>query len=159
MAELPERRIEDVLAGILRVTLGGETYVLPVRSIASNRRWLESLEAREGALLAAVGTAGNDLEALTAAIVGSDIGAQELLDLVIAYDEDHILPPRDQLEEVARPHELLHAVGDIRRVENPLADAGLAAASSAIGGRPSPVPTSSPPRNGASPRPRRSKKT
>jgi len=144
----PERTVEDVLGGRLRVTLGGEVYDLPVRSIASNRRWVESLDAELGGLLVAVSAAGNDYQAIASAMMG--IGAEELLGLVIAYDETGVLPPREHLEEIARPHEVLRAVAGIRRVQNPLADAGLAAASSAIAGMSSPAPTSSPRTNGTS---------
>lgn len=152
----PERTVEDVLAGRLRVTLGGETYVLPVRSIASNRRWVESLDTDLGGLLAAVNEAGDDLGAISSAF--TRIGAEELLGLVLAYDDTGVLPPKDELEETTKPHEALMAVMGIRRVQNPLADAGLAAASSAIVGMPSPEPMSSPRMNGASRRRKHSTK-
>ncbi len=142
------RTVEDVLAGRLRVTLGGEVYDLPVRSIASNRRWVESLDAEMGSLLSAINSAGEDYQAIAAALMG--IGAEELLDLVIAYDETGVLPPKEVLEETTQPHEALRAVAGIRRVQNPLADAGLAAASSAIAGMSSPALTSSPRTNGTS---------
>lgn len=142
------RTVDDVLSGRLRVTLGGEVYDLPVRSIASNRRWVESLDAGMGSLLRAVSAAGEDYQAIASALMG--VGAEELLDLVVAYDESHVLPSKDDLEEVVKPHEALLAVVGIRRVQNPLADAGLAAASSAIAGMPSPEPTSSPRTNGTS---------
>lgn len=149
----PERTVDDVIHGVLRVRLGGETYVLPVRSIASNRRWVESLDAEMGVLLRAITDAGEDYGALTAALLA--VGAEQLLDLVIAYDETGLLPPREDLEEITQPHQALMAVIGIRRVQNPLADAGLAAASSAIAGMSSPAPTSSPPTNGVSHRRKR----
>ena len=152
----PERTVEDVLVGRLRVTLGGEVYDLPVRSIASNRRWVESLDTELIGLLVAVSAADDDYRAIASALMG--IGAEELLGLVIAYDETHVLPPKEELEETVKPHEVLAAVMGIRRVQNPLADAGLAAALSAIAGMPSPEPTNSPRGNGASRRRKRSTK-
>lgn len=143
-----ERSIDDVLAGRLRVTLGGKEYVLPVRSIASNRRWVEGLDAELGGLLALVSEAGDDYAQLTEAF--TSVGAEQLLELVLAYDDDHILPP--EIAEEARPHEVLRAVMDIRRVQNPLADAGLAAMANAIAGMLLPAPTNSPPPSGASKR-------
>lgn len=154
----PERTVEDVLAGRLRVTLGGETYVLPVRSIASNRRWVESLDAEMIGLLVAVSEAGDDITSIMSGFM--QIGAEQLLNLVIAYDETGVLPPREQLEEVVRPHETLMAVMGIRRVQNPLADAGLAAMlnTELIAGMQLPAPTNSPPTNGTSRRRKRSTK-
>jgi hypothetical protein len=150
------RSVEDVLAGRLRVTLGGEVRDLPVRSIASNRRWVENLDTNMAGLLAAVAAAGDDSGDVARAMMG--IGAEDLLSLVIDYDETHVLPPREVLEEMVSPSEALIAVMTIRRVQNPLADAGLAALSTVIAGRRSQEPTSSPPRNGASTRRRRSTK-
>jgi hypothetical protein len=142
-----ERSIEDVLAGRLRVVLGGKAFILPVRSIASNRRWVDSLDAKLSSLLATVSTSG-DYATLVGAV--ESIEPENLLDLVIAYDEDGVLPARDELLELARPHELLQALKAIRRVQNPLADVGLVAAFGASAGTPSPASTSSPHRNGAS---------
>ena len=151
----PERTVEDVLAGRLRVTLGGQPYVLPVRSIASNRRWVESLDAELGGLMASLSVAGADYSSLTAAF--EQVGAEQLLGLVIAYDETGVLPSREDLEETTKPHEALMAVMGIRRVQNPLADAGLAAAgvAPAIAGMSTPALTSSPPTNGTSRRRKR----
>lgn len=142
-----DRSIEDVLGGRLRVVLGGKEFILPVRSIASNRRWVDSLDAKLGSLLATVSSSG-DYASLVGAV--ESIEPENLLDLVIAYDEDHVLPARDELLELARPHELLQALKAIRRVQNPLADVGLVAVLGANAGTSSPASTSSPRRNGAS---------
>lgn len=154
----PERTVEDVLAGRLRVTLGGEQYVLPVRSIASNRRWVESLDAEMGSVLVAVIKAGDEMDMSGIGNALLRLPISQLLDLVIAYDEAGVLPPKAELEEVTRPHEVLAALHGIRRVENPLADAGLTAISSVIAGMQSPAPTNSPHGNGASRRRKRSTK-
>lgn len=153
---LPQRAIEDVLAGRLPVVLGGEVYHLPVRSIASNRRWVESLTVEMSEMLRAIAASGDDQTALATALMR--VGAEQLLDLVLAYDDTEVLPPKEALEEEVKPHEVLAAVIAIRRVQNPLADAGLAAAANAIAGTSSQEPTSLRQKNGASRRPKRSRK-
>lgn len=144
--EAPARSVEDVLAGRLRLSLGGEVYVLPVRSIAENRVWVESVEARLGAQTAALADA-TDLA--QAALALGAVTAEQMLELVLSYDVSGILPDYETAEAVVRPHELLAAVPLIGRVRHPLADLAVAIAeaeASRMSGLPS-APMSSSRRN------------
>lgn len=129
-----ERSIGDVLSGRLRLTFGGRVFELPVLSIAANRRWREGLEARLQPIVDA--SASDDLETIVAALA---VAEEDLLDVLLSYDQDHLLPPRDVLEEMARPHELFRAVMDVRAAANPLLGVGLALAAETT---PSVSPTS-----------------
>lgn len=141
---LPTRRVEDALAGRVRVTLGGRLYELPVRSIASNRRWVESLDAHLAAVAAAIDAVPDgDYEALDATLAA--FGPEGLIELLVSYDEAGVLPPRDELEEIARPAEALFAVLGVRRAAHPLLDVGLAALMAVTPGPASRAPTSSSP--------------
>lgn len=43
---MPDRSAADMLAGLIRIHLGGETYELPVLPRGASRRWLQSLDQR-----------------------------------------------------------------------------------------------------------------
>ncbi len=119
-AELPARSATDVLAGVIRVALGGKTYELPVLPRAASRRWLQSLDARFAALATDLEQAGNDTPAIMVRLVAEADGLYEML---LAYDAAgrSVLPPRADIEETATDTEILRAVLEVWRAVNPLA--------------------------------------
>lgn len=138
----PERSVEDILAGRLRLTFGEKTFDLPVLSIAANRRWREGMEARLQPLVNATGS--NSVTRILKALTAAD---DALLDLVLSYDETHVLPDKAELEELARPADALRALLEVRAAANP-----LLGVSRALRARPAPEPspdsTSSPSTSG-----------
>jgi hypothetical protein len=136
----PERSVEDILSGRLRLVFGGQVFDLPVLSRAENRRWRESLELRFQSLLA-VDT--DDVETTLAALIAAE---DDLLPYVASYDKSGVLPPIEELEELARPHEVLKAVAEVRAAANPLLGVGLAMAQAST------TPAKSPPARSSSSR-------
>jgi hypothetical protein len=145
---LPERSVEDVLAGRLRIRLGGEWYVLPVLTIGQNREWVESLDAQMQPLLD--GADDGDLNAVVARM--QDL-SDRLLEFVWSYDRMGVLPPRETLEPDVYPHEALRAVMEVRLAANPTLGFALPGAIEAMRAesRPPSERTSSSRRNTAGP--------
>lgn len=149
----PVRSAEDILSGRVRLSVGGTFYDVPALPIRKNRLWKESLDAQVAALIGAVDASSADLPAVLALLASA---SDQLLDLLIAYDDTHALPPREELEEVMTEAELLTAVMEVWAAANPLVGIGL----QTLGAPPTPVPltsVSSPPtssrrRNTAGPR-------
>lgn len=131
----PTRPAEDVLSRVVRVTLGGKTYELPVRSIRANREWKASLDARFAALVAGL-DAVEDRVALFEMLSHQ---VDDLIELLIAYDTAGILPTRDEIEAIEPDVsiELVAAVREVWRAANPLVATGI--------GRLTPTEASSPP--------------
>lgn len=119
-AELPARSAADVLAGVIRVVLGGRTYELPVLPRAASRRWLETLDNRFAALGAELEQAGNDTPAILARLVAE---ADGLYDMLLSYDAagQGVLPPRSEIDETATDTEILRALIEVWRAVHPLA--------------------------------------
>ncbi len=114
---MPERSAADVLAGIVRIWLGGTAYELTVLPRAASRRWLESLEGRFAALAVTLEQAGDDAPTiLTALLTETDA----LYDMLLSYDAGGVLPPRAEVDEVATDAQILHAVLEVWRAVNPL---------------------------------------
>lgn len=147
--DLPERSIEDIVAERIRVAFGDESFVLPVRSIDSNERFVASMEAEISGVLAAVNAAEDDVSAIFGKLAPL---AGRLLAFVSDYDETGVLPPLADLRKIARPLQAIAAALEVWRAVNPLADAGLAAVRLGTAATPSAAPTSLPPRRGAGPR-------
>lgn len=124
ISELPERQPGDILAGRIRMSFGGQAYVLPVRSIAANEEWLASLDAGTGALVDGLMAAGDDTSVIIATL---GAGSEAMPALLMSYDETHVLPPWEELKQVARPHELMLAVFEVWRAANPLVDIAIGA--------------------------------
>jgi hypothetical protein len=118
---LPERSVEDVLAGRLRIRLAGEWYVLPVLTIGQNREWTESLDAEVAPLL----EGSDDLEVIVQRAQGL---SDRLLEFVWSYDRMGVLPPRETIEPNVYPHEALRAVMEVRLAANPTLGFALAGA-------------------------------
>lgn len=118
---LPARTPGDVLAGVVRVRLGGVDYTLPVLTIAENREWQAALDATLGRSIADV--PGDDAGGMIEAAMATTDG---LLDQLIAYDRTGVLPSREQIEATARPHELLMATLEVWAAASPLLGMALA---------------------------------
>lgn len=150
---LPDRSAEDVLAGRIRLRLGGEPYVLPVRSIRDNRAWKEEWESTVGARIADI---PEDKPGQMFVALGE--GADDLLSLLISYDNTGVLPSRDDIEAVATPPELLMGILEVWAAANPLLGMALVDARGPQKpnrkARRSPRTSGSASRTPASPRPR-----
>lgn len=100
---LPERSVEDVLAGRLRMTLGSTIFDLPVLTIAQADEW-------RAKLLSAFGDVMTQLEqevniAGVIAFLGSNTAS--MLALIHEYDRDAILPDDDWIRGHATEPEVL----------------------------------------------------
>jgi hypothetical protein len=113
------RPVEQMLSRVVRITLGGETYELPVRSMRANREWKEQLDAKTASLIATLGESGNDPSAVLAAL---STQPESLLEMLISYDSHGILPSKQELEdhEPDLSGELVAAVREVWRAASPL---------------------------------------
>jgi hypothetical protein len=114
----PTRSAADILAGRIRVLLGGVIYELPVLSRAASRTWRETLDLRFIALSADLERAGDNAAEVLARLLAE---TDAMLDMLYAYDQTGVLPSRDLLEGTASDPEILHAVIEVWRAANPLA--------------------------------------
>lgn len=109
---LPERSSEDILAGRIRATLGGQEYILPVHSIRENRAWKALMQEHLNRIFgdfAALNSAGAILARVSTA-------TDSQMELVRAYDSGNVLP---DLEDVTEP-ELLKVTFAILAAAFPL---------------------------------------
>ena len=139
-AELPGRSAADILAGVIRVSLGGTTYNLPVLPRAASRAWLENLDTRFAELASELEAAGNDAPLIMSRLVAE---ADALYDMLLSYDQQSVLPSRDDIDAMATDTEILRAVLEVWRAVNPLA--ATVAEASGLTPTPSPELRTSPP--------------
>lgn len=113
---MAERSAEDVLAGILRVSVGGQSKALPTLSIRATREWKAGLA--EGLF-----SAPEDDRDWTPEAVAqfADLTFGELLDIITSYDRTAALGGREWLEDNADPEQLYIAAGQISEVAFPFA--------------------------------------
>lgn len=137
---LPERSAADIIAGRIRVVLGNVPYELPVLPRGASKRWLDELDSGYVALGAALDEAGNDTPSLIAAVYSQQ---DALLDMLLSYDQTHVLPERSHLAEYATDAEIFRAVVEVWRAANPLADI-LTGTAATTDGSPPGQPSSSP---------------
>jgi hypothetical protein len=116
----PARTLADIFANRIRVRLGGITYELPVLPRAANRRWLESLEGQLAATAAAYQAAATDPAQVVPLLLGEAGVSYELL---LSYDQAHVLPSIDEIDEIATDAEILRAVMEVWQAANPKAAA------------------------------------
>jgi hypothetical protein len=117
-----ERPADDVAAGVIRVTIDGQEFVLPVLRIKAEREWKAGLREMFGRQLA-----GQDGETVGLERLGefSNLAVDTALDLVASYDRSGIFGGRDWLEEHAYQAELFAVLREIWAVVFlPLAQAG-----------------------------------
>ena len=140
---LPERSMSDALAGRVQIVLGGQSYVLPVLSIEANEQFARSLSEPLSQRIADIpdDEPGRAVEALASE------GPRAMLDLLYAYDQTGVLPPREELVRVVRPHEVLISLLEVWVAANPLLVAAVA------GKQRPPTPTPASPTHTSSQRP------
>jgi hypothetical protein len=148
-SDLPERSAADILAGVVRVSIGGGLYELPTLPMEASERWLASLDERFAAVASGIESSGDDLAAKLAILMS---GQDAMLDALYAYDRSQVLPPREEAERNATKTEILRAVIEVWRAEHPLA-ATLAETGSLTSWLPSALPSSSPPPTAGTPEP------
>jgi hypothetical protein len=141
---MAERSVEDVVTGILHVSVGGVVKELPTLKAKYIAEW--------GRLLGASGDSSKPISDWTMQDVAGLAGqtVERLLDLVVAYDRSAALGGREWLAENADPTELHGALVAMAGNAFPLADdpaalVGLMIVQSAVALKP---PNST---NGASP--------
>lgn len=158
--EFGPRPAGDVASRSIRITLGGQEYVLAVLFIAGNERWREYERSVTTAFVGSVGIAKKPEEIVTAFNAETDMQ----LDVLYAYDTDlgrkpGVLPPREELKELVFEDELGDAIAEVVNAANPKVYAATIEYKKmvALMGNDSSTPTSSPPTNTAG-RSRRSAK-
>lgn len=93
---------EEVLAGLLTVTVGGIEKSIPTLSIRDAREWRKRLAA-EVAPIAGLQIDANDWAGMPAKL---QLAEDTMLELIVAYDRSGALGGREWLEEHAMPREL-----------------------------------------------------
>lgn len=141
---VPTRSAADILAGRVRIALGGTTHELPVLPRGPARRWLEQLDARFATLTASLNAAPDT----PAIMVLLSAETDALYDMLLSYDAGGVLPSRDEIDETATDAQILHAVLEVWRAVHPLVDSVTGSALSMTDG-PSSERPSLPPRRTA----------
>ena len=147
-AELPARSAADILAGVVRVSLGGRIFELPVLPRAASRAWLSNLDSRFADLATELEAAGNDTPAIMARLVAE---ADALYDMLLSYDQHGVLPPKAEIDALATDTEILRAVLEVWRAVNPLAATVAETTTESRNPTPSVEPPTTPPPRTAGP--------
>ncbi len=115
---MADRTPEDVIAGVLRIAVGGVERIVPTLPIRATREWQESIS--KGPEGFTVPVSDDDWTASTVAdFSGLTIGT--ILDVVVAYDRTGALGGREWLEEHADPSQLYAAARQMAGVAFPFA--------------------------------------
>jgi hypothetical protein len=138
LAAAGDRPAADVLARVVRVSLGGTVYELRVRSIRANREWKARLDSEIVTSLHAIDAAddGN----VAAVIAALEPYLEPLLDVLLAYDADGVLPSKDAILDIEPDAtlEIFVAIREVWRAASPFVGMALAALTSTT-----PEPTTS----------------
>lgn len=118
----PTRSAEDILSGRVRLSIGGAFYDVPALPIKANRLWKADIDARITGLIEGIDAAKADTATILALL--SD-ASDQLMVLLVSYDQTHVLPPVEELEETMTEAELLTAVMEVWAAANPLVGIGL----------------------------------
>jgi hypothetical protein len=113
---MTERSPENILAGILRIAVGGVEKIVPTLPLRATREWQAGLaKAREFT------PPGDDdwTAPLASEFVGLTFDA--ILDIVVAYDRTGALGGREWLEEHADPAQIYAAASQMAEVAFPFA--------------------------------------
>ena len=149
------RSAEDVLAGVLRIAVGGVEKTVPTLSLRASRDWQNALGKRPSGFSVAP---ANDDWTLANVSEFSNIAIDTLLDIVVAYDRTGALGGREWLEENADPTQLANAAELMVGASNPFADNArlllVALVLRSVVGSASPNSTNGPSRTGGSTRAR-----
>lgn len=115
-----QRSMTDVLAGVFRIRLAKQDFVLPVLTIGENEEWERSLDEGLQPLI----TEETDAAAAIDILQRYD---GKLVELIYSYDRTHVLPPIEELRPHIYPNEALLAVWEVRAALNPTLGLTLAA--------------------------------
>ena len=117
---LPERSAEDILTGRIRLTFGTGTdlreVVLPVLPINPNRDFIAALEKKGMQVFEAF--EGVDTKQVFAWLAGL---TDEQIELLTAYDQQHVLPDAEWLADHATNYQVLSAFLGVCAAAHPLA--------------------------------------
>lgn len=114
---LPERSVEDILAGRVRLTFGGQAFDLPALTIDKCEAWQAEFSERLAQLFSGI----SQLDS-AGAILGRLGSATDFqLELLRAYDEKNVLPDDAGLRAIATPDALLRATLEVLAAGYPLA--------------------------------------
>lgn len=138
---LPTRSATDIMAGRVRVYLGGAVYDLPVLPRRASREWLEGLDERFHALGAALDAAGDDTPRILSMLAAH---TESLVEMLRSYDTSGVLPDPDIIDTHATDAEILRALIEVWRAAHPLAATLAGTAETRTSGTSSESPTSSP---------------
>ena len=146
---LPDRPLEEQLAGTVTLELGGHRYVLPTLTRRQNRAWKERLTGELGGLFGSV-QGSNDGGAIMAVLATA---GDLVVELVRAYDVTGVIPPDDSPElERDTDQEWLRALLACGAAAYPFVGLALEAQRQAGVEPPSlPTPTGAEPTNGQQP--------
>lgn len=112
------RKPEDVVAGVLRIAVGGQERLVPTLPIRATREW--QAEIAKGPAGFTVPVDDDDWSAATLSeFTGFTLEA--ILDIVVAYDRTGALGGREWLEEHADPAQLYAAASQMAEVAFPFA--------------------------------------
>lgn len=115
----PTRSPADMIAGRVPVMLGGRTYNVPTLPRQASREWVARLDENFATLATALDNTDATGDILTMLVAQTDA----LVDILLAYDRENVLPSRDEIDEIATDAEILYAVLEVWRAAHPLAGA------------------------------------
>lgn len=115
-----ERSKEDILAGVLRIVVGGQEKLVPTLKLRAVREWQAKVAEKIGLIRP---TLAPDPSADTFHNVMS-MTLDGILDLVVAYDQTSALGGREWLEDHADPAQLYAAVVQMGQVTFPFVEDG-----------------------------------
>jgi hypothetical protein len=123
----PTRTTADILAGRLRLTIGGREYALRVLPRSAEADWLARLDRSFNTFAAALETAPDSASALSLLAAHPD----ELYEMLLAYDVDGVLPSASEWRDTGTSAEVIYAILEVWRAANPLVDYAVAATTAA----------------------------
>jgi hypothetical protein len=123
------RTEDDGEAGILRITVGGQPVELRVLTIAESDDWKDQLARRLAAM--DIVDPGADGGALLSTLFR--VGADARLDMLVAYDVDHVLGDRESLRRRLTQAELARALDLMVEAEGPFGMADARSVAEAFG--------------------------
>ena len=112
------RSPEDVLAGVLRIAVGGVEKIVPTLPIRATREWQAQVAAGPGAFAPADDNDWTPEDAFDFTRLTLDA----ILDIVVAYDRTGALGGREWLEENADPAQLYATAAQMAEVAFPFAE-------------------------------------
>ena len=137
---------EEVLAGLLTITIAGRSRTIPTLSISDARPWRAKVAAAIGPI-AAIQIAASDWEKLPGQLA---LAEDVLVELICAYDRTDVLGGREWVEGHGHPRELGTIFTTMLESVIPFDRAAIALGAAAAAAPPAPSSTSGPSPTGAS---------